>query len=168
MKFVKETMKEFFIRIVVAAALSTVLAAAAANDTSNCKPQRKLHKIIPQTAYIQELNTESAEITAPDAESKGIICQLPSIKTNVKYFTDYRRYDIWFTPHYRLQQAAWTDNQGLRRFNNDYIVALGSYYSTCIGDRFKVTLDSGRNFTVILGDGKWDEDCDKLCMYTPH
>lgn len=95
------------------------------------------------------------------------VCNLPIISTNVKLFTDYRVYNLWYTPHYRLQQAAWTDTQGLRRYNEDYIVALGSFYSTDIGDRFEVTLDTGRTFTVILGDGKVDDDCDSENMYTP-
>lgn len=93
--------------------------------------------------------------------------KVPNISSHIKYFTDYRYYNLKYTPHYRLQQASWTDEQGLRRFNNDYIVALGSYYSTNIGDRFEVTLDTGIIFTVIVGDGKWDSDCDELCMYMP-
>lgn len=94
-------------------------------------------------------------------------CELPEISTHVKFFTDYRYYSLWYTPHYRLQQSAWTDEQGLRRYNNDYIVALGSFYSTDIGDRFEITLDTGKIFTVILGDGKVDADCDSKNMYTP-
>lgn len=94
-------------------------------------------------------------------------CELPSVPTHVKFFTDYRYYSLWYTPHYRLQQSAWTDEQGLRRYNEDYIVALGSFYSTDIGDRFEITLDTGKTFTVILGDGKVDEDCDSRNMYTP-
>lgn len=97
----------------------------------------------------------------------GEICEIPDISTSVKLFTDYRVYDLWYTPHYRLQKASYTDSQGLRRFNNDYIVALGSYYSVNIGDRFEVTLDNGKKFTVIFGDGKWDTDCDSKNMYTP-
>lgn len=97
----------------------------------------------------------------------GEECDLPNISTSVKLFTDYRAYNLQYTPHYRLQQVAWTDNQGLRRFNDDYIVALGSYYSVSIGDRFEITLDSGEIFTVIFGDGKWDVDCDERNMYTP-
>lgn len=93
--------------------------------------------------------------------------ELPEENTNVKLFTDYRAYNLWFTPHYRLQQAAWTDEQGLRRYNNDYIVALASFYSVKIGDRFSVTLDTGRTFTVFFGDGKWDGDSDERKMYTP-
>lgn len=97
----------------------------------------------------------------------GDHCQLPSVPSHVKYFTDYRKYNLPYTPHYRLQQAAWTDNQGLRRYSEDYIVALGSHYSTSVGDRFKITLEGGETFTVIFGDGKWDADCDCEKMYTP-
>lgn len=94
--------------------------------------------------------------------------ELPKhISTESKLFTDYRFYNVEGTPHKRLQERAWTDENGLRRFNDDYIVAMGSYYSTSIGDRFKIFLDTGRSFTVIFGDGKWDIDCDERNMYTP-
>ena len=92
---------------------------------------------------------------------------LPSLPTNVKLCTDYRSYNLWYTPHYRLQQAAYTDENGLRRYNDDYIVGLGKFYSETIGDRFKITLDTGSEFTVILGDGKTPIDCDENNMYTP-
>lgn len=91
----------------------------------------------------------------------GEECEIPSVPTHVKFCTDYRSYDLWYTPHYRLQQVAWTDEYGMRRYNNDYLVALGSYYSTDIGDRFEVTLDTGKTFTVMMADGKWDIDCDE-------
>lgn len=97
----------------------------------------------------------------------GEIVPLPSLPTHVKSCTDYRCYNLWYTPHYRLQQAAYTDSDGLRRFNEDYIVAMGAFYSVDIGDRFKITLDTGKEFTVILGDGKAPIDCDPTNMYSP-
>ncbi len=92
---------------------------------------------------------------------------LPTLSTEPKLFMDYRSYNLWYTPHYRLQQAAYTDKDGLRRFGEDYIVALGKYYSESIGDRFQVTLDTGVKFTVIFGDGKAPCDCDVENMYAP-
>ncbi|MCM1167443.1 MAG: hypothetical protein NC299_15635 [Lachnospiraceae bacterium] len=92
---------------------------------------------------------------------------LPALSTEPKLFTDYRSYNLWYTPHYRFQQAAYTDENGLRRFNEDYIVALGKYYSESIGDRFQITLDTGIEFTIIFGDGKAPCDCDENNMYTP-
>lgn len=92
---------------------------------------------------------------------------LPSIPSNMKLCTDYRFYNIKGTPHNRLQLSAWTDEFGCRRYNDDYIVGLGSFYSVDIGDRFEITLDTGRVFTIILGDGKADCDTDELNMFTP-
>ena len=122
-------------------------------------------KIIKTTFLIETAKDNSQILTSENASEN--VCSLPKIPTNVKLFTDYRVYNLWYTPHYRLQQAAWTDSQGFRRYNNDYVVALGSYYSTNIGDRFEITLDTGSTFTVILGDGKVDDDCDSDNMYTP-
>lgn len=92
---------------------------------------------------------------------------LPDIDTSVKTFTDYRCYNIVGTPHKRLQQVCYTDSNGFRRFGEDYVVALGSYYSIDIGDRYRVTLDTGVEFTVILGDCKADCDTDVSNMYAP-
>lgn len=92
---------------------------------------------------------------------------LPEIPSNMKLCTDYRFYNIKGTPHNRLQLSAWTDEFGCRRYNDDYIVGLGSFYSVDIGDRFEITLDTGRVFTIILGDGKADCDTDELNMFTP-
>lgn len=92
---------------------------------------------------------------------------LPNIPSNMKLCTDYRFYNIKGTPHNRLQLSAWTDEFGCRRYNDDYIVGLGSFYSVDIGDRFEITLDTGRVFTIILGDGKADCDTDELNMFTP-
>lgn len=137
------------------------------STTQSCDCQGKLEAIQKDTSEIKtyyialKANTKTNNITTSQE------CELPDISTNVKLFTDYRYYNLWYTPHYRLQQRAWTDEQGLRRFNDDYIVALGSFYSVNIGDRFEVTLDTGRTFTVILGDGKADIDCDSRNMYTP-
>lgn len=103
----------------------------------------------------------------PTVEVKSMEYTVPDIDTSVKLFTDYRFYNLTGTPHYRLQQRCWTDEEGCRRFNDDYCVAVGSYYSTRIGDRFEVEFENGRIITVIVADGKWDSDCDEENMYTP-
>lgn len=107
------------------------------------------------------------DIIKPVKFEIGEYVPLPTLPTNIKSYTDYRCYNLWYTPHYRLQQASRTDENGLRRFNDDYIVAMGAFYSTHIGDRFEVTLDNGNTFTVILGDGKHPNDCDEYNMYAP-
>lgn len=118
----------------------------------------------PKTT-LAPVHTSSDSVITP--RNIGEALDVPEVSTHVKFCTDYRAYNIKYTPHYRLQQLAWTDSYGLRRYHEDYLVALGSYYSTKIGDRFLVTLDTGRSFTVMLADGKWDIDCDADNMYTP-
>lgn len=111
-----------------------------------------------------------SEVSNPTDSARfevGESVPLPPLPTHVKLCTDYRCYNLWYTPHYRMQQAAYTDKNGLRRYGDDYIVGLGKFYSEAIGDRFEVTLDTGRVFTVIFGDGKAPVDCDSNNMYTP-
>ena len=92
---------------------------------------------------------------------------LPSIPTNMKYCTDYRWYGIEGTPHNRMQNLSYTDEIGCRKYNDDYCVGLGSFYSERIGDRFEVTLENGNVFTIITGDMKADCDTDITNMYAP-
>lgn len=97
----------------------------------------------------------------------GESLEIPPYPTNVKFCTDYKCYNIEGTPHSRMQQNCWTDEFGCRRFNDDYCIGMGSYYTTLIGDRFEITLDTNITFTVIIGDQKADTDTDWTNMYTP-
>lgn len=94
---------------------------------------------------------------------------IPTIADTDFYgYMDYRKITDKTTPQYEMQQSAWTDWQGLRRYNNDYMVAMGSYYSDYeVGSRFEITLENDTVFTVILGDLKDDIHTDKRNMYTP-
>lgn len=150
--------------------------------TALSKVDRQAEKILLELKEIETINRKNAETVTIEGASEqsaensvptsakfaiGEQVPLPALLTHVKLCTDYRCYNLPYTPHYRLQQVAYTDEYGLRRFNEDYIVGLGAFYSTDIGDRFKVTLDTGREFTIILGDGKAPIDCDDNNMYTP-
>lgn len=115
----------------------------------------------------EEKNIVQEVVNAINKWEVGQELPLPEIPSNMKLCTDYRFYNIKGTPHNRLQLSAWTDEFGCRRYNDDYIVGLGSFYSVDIGDRFEITLDTGRVFTIILGDGKADCDTDELNMFTP-
>ena len=94
---------------------------------------------------------------------------IPAIADTDFYgYMDYGKITDKTTPQYEMQQSAWTDWQGLRRYNNDYMVAMGSYYSDYeVGSRFEITLENDTVFTVILGDLKDDIHTDNKNMYTP-
>lgn len=73
-----------------------------------------------------------------------------------KCYMDYRAITDTSSPQYAIQLEAWTDDDGLRRIDGCYCVALGSAYGTEIGARYAITLSSGRTFIAVLGDQKAD------------
>lgn len=110
------------------------------------------------------------DVSAPTANNTiKIDYDVPTnIDTDFYGYMDYNCITDDTTVQWDMQQNAWTDWQGLRRYNNDYMVAMGSYYSDYeVGSRFEITLDNDTVFTVILGDLKKDIHTNKTHMYTP-
>lgn len=84
-----------------------------------------------------------------------------------KTYMDFRTITDKSSEQYEFQKKCKTDNNGLRRYNEDdlsyYVVAMGSFYSEEIGTKFKITLDNNGTknvIYVILGDCKKDEHTD--------
>lgn len=92
---------------------------------------------------------------------------LPDLPTDRKVVTHYGVYNIPGTPHNRMQQLAWTDDLGCRRYGNYYIVGLGSAYADRIGETFEIELDTGFVFQIITGDMKADVHTDPTNRYAP-
>lgn len=86
--------------------------------------------------------------------------------TSFKSYMDYRAITNKNSAQWDLQTKCWTDKDGLRRKGDYYVVALGSYYADHIGDRFIVTLDTGVEIPVIVGDFKADKHTDATNRYT--
>ena len=57
------------------------------------------------------------------------------------------------SPQYKLQAQAYTDEQGFRRIGEYYLVAMGQYYGMT-GDKLLITLSSGLQYKVMIGDSK--------------
>lgn len=66
----------------------------------------------------------------------------------------------------KLQQSAYTDENGLRKVDEYYCAALGTYYANDIGDKYLVTLSTGVQFKMILCDVKSDAHTDINNQYT--
>lgn len=124
----------------------------------------KTEEVVVIDDFEQITTDEPVVVETEVPEVSGI--EIPLLPTNMSLYTDYRFYNLSGSPSYRLQQVSYTDEYGCRRFNDDYVVGLGTYYSTDIGDRFEVTLDNGNVFTIILGDNKADRDTDPTNRYT--
>lgn len=92
---------------------------------------------------------------------------IPNYETSFKTYMDYRCITDKTSAQYMLQMEAYTDDMGLRKYEDHYIVAMGTYYSDNVGDTFKITLDNDTSFNVIIGDIKADCHTDSKNMYSP-
>ena len=110
------------------------------------------------TAEVEEYHTPVVKWTEYD---------VPSGKTSFKSYMSWKAITNTRSDQYRLQQECWTDTNGLRRCDEYYVIALGSYYTHDIGDVFKITLDNGKTFRAVVGDFKADRHTDERNMYTP-
>lgn len=124
----------------------------------------------------QTTTTQGAETTTQPAQtepaavpvSQAAQTFLATADTDFKAYMDFRTITDTSSQQYTLQQEAWTDDQGLRRMGEDYLVAMGTgWLEEGCGERFHVTLDSGNAFTVMIGDIKANSDTDANHLYHP-
>lgn len=114
-------------------------------------------------------NEENEEKKAEIKESETIheIFLPPKEDTNFKSFMSWKTITDKSTKQYKLQHDghAWTDEYGLRRYDDYYMIALGSYYAPEVGRIFRIVLEDNTEFTAIVGDQKADKDTDKYHRY---
>jgi hypothetical protein len=120
---------------------------------------------VPIAQPVLRTKTVTAAKTASPASASVLL--LPPVKTDFKAYMDYRTITDKKAPQWQYREMAFTDENGFRRIADDYVVALGTYYATGVGERFRITLDTGTSFTVITGDIKDDKDTDPTNRYTP-
>lgn len=82
-----------------------------------------------------------------------------------KSYTDYKCL-LRSSAQWKLQQQAYTDENGLRKIGDAYLVAMGSYYGTTLGTQYIVTLSNGNTFKIILCDFKKDIHTDSKHQVT--
>lgn len=77
----------------------------------------------------------------------------------------FKSYESYRKLHYKqgeLQRKAYTDKNGLRKVDNRYCIAMGSYYSTKIGCKIDLVMSDGQIIKCILADMKSDRHTDSL------
>jgi len=124
-------------------------------------------------ARAESISAKAGEIVAvavaeTKTPSKKVIeYAVPLGDTSFKSYMSWKAITNTDSKQYKLQKSCWTDKNGLRRYNNDYVIALGSYYADYIGQRFTITLDTGKTFTAVVGDFKANKHTDESNKYTP-
>lgn len=85
-----------------------------------------------------------------------------------KAYMPYQKITSKASKQYQLQQSATTDENGLRKYNGRYMVAVGSYFNAPVGTYLDVTLSTGTVLKCVVGDRKQDAHTDNLNLQTPN
>ena len=150
---------------------TTTIAAATVTTTTTAVPEttepptETTTETLPQTTYqetTKTYTTEASSTTSVETTQKKTHSNFGSFKS----YTDYRCLSR-SSAQWKLQEQAYTDENGLRKIEDAYLVAMGSYYGTTLGTKYKVTLSSGNSFTVMLCDFKDNRHTDgnnQVCL----
>ncbi len=93
---------------------------------------------------------------------------LPAVSGKTKTYAIYTAVTVKSSPQYKLlhSKKCYTDKKtGVRMVDGCYCVALGSYYGTKIGTKYRVTFSTGKQIDVILCDQKADRHTDSRHQY---
>ena len=123
----------------------------------------EINKIESNISYVEDISCKSGTKSKSNKSEYDIL----DYDTSFKTYMDYRKITDKTSAQYMLQMEAYTDDMGLRKYEDHYIVAMGTYYSDNVGDTFKITLDNDTSFNVIIGDIKADCHTDSQNMYSP-
>lgn len=97
-----------------------------------------------------------------------INCEVPNNNT-IKSYMDYRCITSTVSKQYKLQKSlAYTGDNGIRMINGRYCVAVGSYYTTTIGQYIDIELENGNVIYGILADCKDDAHTDSTNRINPN
>ena len=148
----------------IAAAIVTTTTTTAPETTE--PPTETTTETLPQTTYQESTKTYTTETlttTSVETTQKKTYSNFGSFKS----YTDYRCLSR-SSAQWKLQEQAYTDENGLRKIGDAYLVAMGSYYGTTLGTKYSVTLSNGNSFTVMLCDFKDNRHTDgnnQVCLY---
>lgn len=92
-------------------------------------------------------------------KTKYIKMEVPK-HNNFKSYMSYRAITCKTSKQYKLQQKAKTGKFGIRTVEGRYLIAMGTYYTKNVGDKFDITLSDGTIIKCMIGDIKADKDTD--------
>lgn len=110
----------------------------------------------------QEVDSLNKKLAARAKQPNIVSLAAPS---SFKSYMDYRTITNQGSYAYKLQQQAVTDENGLRKIDDYYCVAMGTHYGK-VGDKLYIETDEGACWKVILADIKSDKHTDSTNSYT--
>lgn len=109
-------------------------------------------------------NIPEPDIPEPEPEIQTVeVLNAPITQARCyfKSWMDWRAITARNSRQWRLQQIAYTCDDGFRRVDGMYMIALGTYFLyNGVGDVFDITLSSGVTFRAVVGDVKSNNHTD--------
>ena len=122
---------------------------------STPEPSTSPEEVVVLPPPKEEVKEEAQEVT-----------NIPKVSRDFKSYTNYKMLNRKSSQWLKIQTIAYTGEYGLRKVDDYYCVAMGSYYTKRVGDLFRITLETGYSFEVIITDFKSDRHTDKNHQYT--
>lgn len=132
-------------------------------------------KIVTDSPSIKDSTPPVIPATVSKKQVEYIDLGVPDVNISFKPYMDYRSITNKNSNQYKfIKRWAWSDYEGFMRCNgekdlgikdNYYLIALGSYYGTEIGTKYRITLDTGRVFYGVLADCKADKHTNLTNQY---
>lgn len=131
------------------------------------------------TFGIESVPTVKAEeiIDTPKLTTTYTSLGVPNINSSFKTWMSYRAVTNKRSPQYKfINKWGWADSEGFMRCSGErdlgidqdyYLIALGSYYGTTIGTKYRITLDTGKVFYGALADCKNNKHTNSTNQYVP-
>ena len=127
-------------------------------NSKSDETEKSTEKTTDEIATTKKSTEKVVEKTKPESSDNHVNRDVPSNNT-IKSYMDYRCITLTTSKQYKLQNSiAYTGDYGIRMVNGRYCVALGSYYTTTIGQYIDVELENGNVIKAILADCKADKD----------
>ena len=122
-------------------------------------------------SYKPEVKEATYDIRAEDKQDihqENYVMYSAPATEGFKSYMDYRTITDKTSTQYKLQnEYAYTDKEsGIRMVGDRYCIALGSYFTTDIGQYVDLILDNGTIIPCILADQKDDKHTDDMNAVT--
>lgn len=120
------------------------------------------YKTVSVTASGRNIEGETVSVVAP------VKMDLPNVSGSTKTYAHYTAVTAKSTQQYKLlnSKECYTDPEtGIRMVDDCYCVALGSYYGSEIGTKYRIEFSTGKSIKVILCDQKSNRHTDSNNQY---
>ena len=150
---------------------TSVLASTLETTQKVKKIQSTVEHTVVKNTTVKQIKTQTTEKTTHLNITKSVkttdneyeVPNLPDFKSWTNYYNVLRDSPQWGV---LTSEGTYTDDNGFRRKGEDYLVAMGNYYTKTLGERFRITTNKGKIFTVTICDWKDNCDTDSKGQYT--